>query len=237
MNARIEKERKEDEGRLKVGMEQELRNAERGGRANKRMETENWGRRRSDFERYEVVEESEGCDDDIEIIGGNVPQASNKNIGGNIPEAVNKNSYVRNWLRIGEEEQNNRVSDEEQLDENVEDLDKASTPDDTAEDSFEKTEAETKVSGEVGKEGDWSNSVDQASKRKRGPSKASRAAIDESGDNASKPAKKSRKYCCGECEGFKRANCDTCPSCLDKPKNGGPNKLRQKCSTRACSAQ
>ena len=219
-------------------MEQELRNAERGGRTNKRMETENWGRRRSDFERYEVVEESEGCDDDIEIIGGNVPQASNKNIGGNVPQALNKNSYVRNWLNIGEEEQNNRVSDDEQLDNSVEDICDTSTPDDTAEDSFEKTEVETKVEGEAGKEGDWLKSGAQASKRKRGPWKASRAATDESGNDASKPfAKKSRKYCCGECEGFKRANCDVCPACMDKPRNGGQNRLKQKCASRACNAQ
>ena len=221
MNARIEKERREkerrekeqeeEEERLKVGREQEVRNDERGAAAagsmaNKRSEV--WGRRRQ--ESAVVEESSEGCDDDIEIIGGNVPQT------------LNKTSYVQNWLkRGGEEGESNSFSDDDQLDESVEDLDKASTADNTAEDSFEKTGVESVVEGETGDAG----SDVETSKRKRGPSKTGRA------------GKKSRKYCCGLCEGFKRANCDACSACMDKPRNGGPNKLKQKCSNRACSAQ
>ena len=242
MNIRIEKERKqekeekqeeeeEEEGRLKVGKEQGLRNDERvgGSMGNKRSEV--LGKRRQESEGNEpsVLEESEGCDDDIEIIGGNVEQdywqRMNKIIGKNVPETLNKTSYVQNWLKRSE------VSQDDQLDESVEDIDKASTPDNTAEDSFnEKSGVESVVGGEAG-------SDVETMKRKRGPAKAARAATDENTDDLSKPAKKSPRYCCGQCQGFKRANCDACSACLDKPRNGGPNRLKKKCSSRACTAQ
>ena len=148
VNTRIEKERtqreeeekqeKEEEGRLKVGREQGVRNEEmgRGSIANKRSEV--WGERREESEgfEYSVVEESEGCDDDVEIIGGSVPQTLNKIIGenvpqtlnkisgDNVPQTLNKTSYVQNWLKRGEEEQSNCFSDEDQHEESVEDVDK-----------------------------------------------------------------------------------------------------------------
>ena len=238
MNIRIEKERKqekeekqeEEEGRLKVGKEQGLRNDERvgGSMGNKRSEV--LGKRRQESEGNEpsVVEESEGCDDDIEIIGGNVEQdywqRMNKIIGKNVPETLNKTSYVQNWLKRSE------VSEDDQLDESVEDIDKASTPDNSAEDFNENTGVESVVEGGVGSDG-------ETIKRKRGPSKTARAATDENTDDLSKPAKKTPRYCCGQCQGFKRANCDACSACLDKPRNGGPNRLKKKCSSRACTAQ
>ena len=260
VNTRIEKERtqreeeekqekveeEEEEGRLKVGREQGVRNEEMGGGSIAKRRSEVWGERREESEgfEYSVVEESEGCDDDVEIIGGSVPQTLNKIIGenvpqtlnkisgDNVPQTLNKTSYVQNWLKRGEEEQSNGFSDDDQLEESVEDIDKdidkETTPYNT-EDSFEETGVETVVEGEVGDVG--------TSKRKRGPSKAPRAVTDENADDVSKPAKKSRKYCCGQCEGFKRANCDACSACMDKPRNGGPNKLKQKCANRACSAQ
>ena len=247
MNIRIEKERKqekeekqeeeeeqeEEEGKLKVGREQGLRNDERGGGSMGNKRSEVLGKRRQESEGNEpsVVEESEGCDDDIEIIGGNVEQdywqRMNKIIGKNVPETLNKTSYVQNWLKRSE------VSQDDQLDESVEDIDKASTPDNTVEDPFnEKTGVESVVEEAAGGVGSDVETI----KRKRGPSKTARAPTDENTDDLSKPVKKSRKYCCGQCEGFKRANCDACSACMDKPRNGGPNRLKKKCSSRACTA-
>lgn len=39
---------------------------------------------------------------------------------------------------------------------------------------------------------------------------------------------------CGKCEGCLREDCGKCRECKDKKKFGGPNKIRQKCSTRRC---
>ena len=56
-------------------------------------------------------------------------------------------------------------------------------------------------------------------------------------------AKRSLKKCwlkhklwsCRKCSGCLRADCGRCPYCLDKPKFGGTNVLRQKCQHKKCS--
>ena len=56
-------------------------------------------------------------------------------------------------------------------------------------------------------------------------------------------AKRSLKKCptkhklrsCGKCSGCLRADCGACPYCLDKPKFGGENVLKQKCIQKKCS--
>lgn len=40
---------------------------------------------------------------------------------------------------------------------------------------------------------------------------------------------------CGLCDGCKRPNCDKCRFCMDKPKNGGPNRLKKRCVLRVCT--
>ena len=63
---------------------------------------------------------------------------------------------------------------------------------------------------------DDDNDVEKKSKHVL--SKASTANNKETADNtseASKPAKKKKKSCCGECEGFKQPNCEVCLACLD----------------------
>ena len=40
---------------------------------------------------------------------------------------------------------------------------------------------------------------------------------------------------CGLCDGCKRPNCDKCRFCMDKPKNGGPNRLKKRCVLRICT--
>ena len=40
---------------------------------------------------------------------------------------------------------------------------------------------------------------------------------------------------CGLCDGCRRPNCDKCRFCMDKPKNGGPNRLKKRCVLRVCS--
>ena len=43
-----------------------------------------------------------------------------------------------------------------------------------------------------------------------------------------------RKFKCGECEACLREDCGKCNFCLDKPKFGGNNILRQKCELKLC---
>ena len=40
---------------------------------------------------------------------------------------------------------------------------------------------------------------------------------------------------CGQCAGCKRPNCDACRFCMDNPRNGGKNKLKQRCLHRVCT--
>ena len=40
---------------------------------------------------------------------------------------------------------------------------------------------------------------------------------------------------CGECDECLRKDCDNCPPCLDKPRNNGTGRLRQKCHQKKCS--
>merc|ERR1719312_191829 len=49
---------------------------------------------------------------------------------------------------------------------------------------------------------------------------------------ASATAKKIRR--CGECEGCMREDCGKCEICLDKPRFGGPGKLKKACPQRKC---
>ena len=52
----------------------------------------------------------------------------------------------------------------------------------------------------------------------------------------SSPTLAARNVRCGKCEACKRKECGSCKNCLDKPKNGGPGKRRQRCiCKRACS--
>jgi hypothetical protein len=44
-----------------------------------------------------------------------------------------------------------------------------------------------------------------------------------------------RKAMCGKCEVCLRDDCGECNFCLDKPKFGGPNRLRKKCLMRRCA--
>ena len=53
------------------------------------------------------------------------------------------------------------------------------------------------------------------------------------------PAKKRKRQGkgCGECSGcLVTEDCDKCKHCLDKPRNGGKNTLRQKCMEKRCTA-
>jgi len=43
-----------------------------------------------------------------------------------------------------------------------------------------------------------------------------------------------RRLKCGKCPGCKRSDCRKCRYCLDKPRFGGDNTLRQKCIKRRC---
>ena len=70
--------------------------------------------------------------------------------------------------------------------------------------------------------------------------KNSRALVvyDDSVEN--EPVAKRRKRMgkgCGECEGCRSDDCDQCRHCMDKPRNGGENKLKQKCMARKCLGQ
>ena len=49
---------------------------------------------------------------------------------------------------------------------------------------------------------------------------------------ASSSAKKLRR--CGECEGCLREDCGSCEICADKPRFGGPGKLKKACPQRKC---
>ena len=40
---------------------------------------------------------------------------------------------------------------------------------------------------------------------------------------------------CGKCDECLRKDCDKCPPCLDKPRNNGTGRLRQKCHQKKCS--
>mmetsp|Transcript_34391 Transcript_34391/g.72464 ORF Transcript_34391/g.72464 Transcript_34391/m.72464 type:complete len:1592 (+) Transcript_34391:26-4801(+) len=44
----------------------------------------------------------------------------------------------------------------------------------------------------------------------------------------------SRKFKCGECEACLRDDCGKCSFCLDKPKFGGPGKMKQSCAKKKC---
>lgn len=44
-----------------------------------------------------------------------------------------------------------------------------------------------------------------------------------------------RSVSCGTCPNCKRDDCGTCKVCLDKPKFGGPNKMKQKCYHKICT--
>ena len=42
-------------------------------------------------------------------------------------------------------------------------------------------------------------------------------------------------YFCGKCDGcLRKEDCAECRFCRDKPKFGGPNKLKKKCMERVC---
>jgi len=43
-----------------------------------------------------------------------------------------------------------------------------------------------------------------------------------------------RAVICGICTNCKRDDCGTCKACIDKPKFGGPNKMKQKCYRKIC---
>ena len=43
-----------------------------------------------------------------------------------------------------------------------------------------------------------------------------------------------RAVICGTCTNCKRDDCGTCKACIDKPKFGGPNKMKQKCYRKIC---
>ena len=45
---------------------------------------------------------------------------------------------------------------------------------------------------------------------------------------------KVRKVSCRQCENCLKPDCSQCTFCLDKPKFGGPNKMKQKCTDRIC---
>ena len=45
-----------------------------------------------------------------------------------------------------------------------------------------------------------------------------------------------RRKRCGDCTGCKAMECAKCKNCLDKPKWGGPGKLKRPCVQRTCSA-
>ena len=45
---------------------------------------------------------------------------------------------------------------------------------------------------------------------------------------------KQKKRKCGECDACTAADCDTCKYCLDKPRNGGLNKMKKACIKRVC---
>ena len=42
---------------------------------------------------------------------------------------------------------------------------------------------------------------------------------------------------CKSCDGCRALDCGTCKMCLDKPKFGGKNTIRQKCVLKVCSVQ
>ena len=46
---------------------------------------------------------------------------------------------------------------------------------------------------------------------------------------------KQRKTKCGQCSKCLNEDCGTCVYCLDKPKFGGPLRLKQKCVERRCN--
>ena len=43
-----------------------------------------------------------------------------------------------------------------------------------------------------------------------------------------------RSVICGTCTNCKRDDCGTCKACIDKPKFGGPNKMKHKCYRKTC---
>ena len=45
---------------------------------------------------------------------------------------------------------------------------------------------------------------------------------------------KLKRSACRQCEKCLREDCGECVNCMDKPKNGGPNKIRQRCMERRC---
>ena len=58
-------------------------------------------------------------------------------------------------------------------------------------------------------------------------------------ESSSTPVGNSKKKIerCRECKGCLAVDCGTCKFCLDKPKFGGANRLRQKCERKVCEVQ
>ena len=61
----------------------------------------------------------------------------------------------------------------------------------------------------------------------------------EHSESSSTPVGNSKKKIerCRECKGCLAVDCGTCKFCLDKPKFGGANRLRQKCERKVCEVQ
>ena len=53
--------------------------------------------------------------------------------------------------------------------------------------------------------------------------------------DSEEPLQKKKTKRCGSCEGCLRSECNKCKACLDKPRNGGRNTVRQKCYRRKCT--
>jgi hypothetical protein len=48
------------------------------------------------------------------------------------------------------------------------------------------------------------------------------------------PSRTAPLRACGQCEGCRQPECGNCAACLDKPKYGGPHRLRKRCENRVC---
>ena len=65
--------------------------------------------------------------------------------------------------------------------------------------------------------------------------KTSKNKMDESFDSSFTNKRRKSKKSCGSCTGCLTPECEVCRNCLDKPKFGGKNKIRQKCVERTCN--